>query len=271
VSVANVPIVFYGKIVDQNDQPVEGVHVEAVVYGWNVIGLMQHVARAKTNILYSDSQGKFVVSGMNGESLSFHFEKEGHELALGSLGGYGYGPGVSIHHEPDPTKPVVYHMWKRQGAVELKGVSFKGMIPSDGQSVWISENSDYWSRAKISDAIVKLTASRERPIVTFADKSPYKWGFEIDMLGGGIQKTTDLFLYQAPGIGYNSILSISHEAGDSNWIREQTLIFYFKTNKGKYGRGEVFISNWENQSEIYCRISIALNPDGNRNLEPKPE
>jgi len=56
------------------------------------------------------------------------------------------------------------------------------------QSIWIAEHSDKWSRAELPDAIVRLTASRERPIVTFADKSPYKWDFEIDMLGGGIQK-----------------------------------------------------------------------------------
>jgi len=270
-SAANVPIVFYGKFVDQFDQPVSGVRVEADVPNWNVIGLIQHVSRTQTKVFYSDLHGQLVVSGMSGESLSLHIAKEGYELAPGSLGGYGYGPGVSIHHEPNPAKPVVYRMWKRQGAAELVGVSFRSMIPSDGQSIWIAENSVKCSRTELPDACLKLTVIRERRILTFDDKSPYKWSFKIEMLGGGIIKTDDLFLYQAPETGYVPTLSVLHEAADAGWVREQKITFYFKTNKNKYGRGEVFISNWENESDVYFRMNLTFNSDGSRNLEPKPE
>lgn len=270
-SAVNVPIVFYGKVIDQNNQPVEGVRVAAFYNRWSVSGLVEQRPGRMTNYFSSDGKGQFEVKGIRGSSMTIQLEKEGYELAPHSRMSFAFDPGALERYVPDLANPVVYHMWKRLGAAELEGLSFESMIPSDGQSIWIAEKSDKGSRAELPDAILKLTVNRERRMVTFADKSPYKWNFEIDMLGGGIQKTDDLFLYQAPETGYNPILTVLHEASDPNWIREQTFIFYFKTNKNKYGRGEIFVSNWENESEVYCRMSITWNPDGSRNLEPKPE
>ena len=271
LSVANPPIEFYGRIVDQFDQPVSGVRVETYVAGLSPASFVTHEAKGGTNFFSSDANGWFVISGMRGESLSFTLAKAGYELAPQSPLGFGYGPSLPTHHVPNPTNPVVYHMWKRQGPAELKGFYNRGMIPSDGNSIWVSENSEKWSRAELPDSILKLTVNRERRVVTFDDKSHYQWGFEISLLGGGVQKTDDPFLYQAPESGYSSVLSIRHETGDADWIWEQRIVFYFKTRTGKYGHGEMFISNWQNQSEIYCELALTWNPDASRNLEPKPE
>ena len=271
LSVANPAIVFYGQILDQFGQPVPGVRVETHVAGLGVNSFVTHEMKGNTNTFFSDASGRFVISGLRGESLSFHLFKEGYELAPQSPLGFDYGPGVAAHHEPNPTNPVVYRMWKRQGAAELKGFYNRGMIPSDGQSIWIAENSEKWSRTELPDSILKLTVNRKRRVVTFDDKSHYQWGVEVNMLGGGVQKTDDPFLYESPESGYSSVLSIRHEAGDANWIWEQRIVFYFRTKTGKFGHGEMFISNWQNQDEIYCELGLTWNPDGSRNLEPKPE
>ena len=269
-SVVNAPIVFYGKVIDQFGQSVDGVRVAVSYNTWSVPNLIEQSPKRQTAHFSSDANGAFVVKDIQGASMTVTLEKEGYELAPHSEVTFAFDPTAQNPHRPNPTKPVVYQMWKRQGAMELRGFYNRGMIPADGKSIWITEDVDKLSRAELPHTILKLTVNREKRVVTFGDKSPYKWGFEINMLGGGIQTTEDAFLYEAPAANYSPKLSIIHEAGDINWLWEQRVVFYFKTSSGKYGHGEVFFSNWQNQEEIYCECSLTWNPDGSRNLESKP-
>jgi hypothetical protein len=201
--------------------------------------------------------------------MTIYLEKIGYELAPHSKMTFGFGYGTPEHYEANPTNPVIYHMWKRGEGANLQGGTVKGKIPSDGQPVWAEFQSSQWSRQEQQSAIFKLIARRNRGVVTFDDKSPYNWSLEIETPGGEVHRTDDQFLYQAPEAGYQLALRISHEAGDSDWVREQTIVFYFKTKQGQYGHGDVYISNWEGEAEMFCRMNFVLNPDGSRNLEPK--
>ncbi len=270
-SMVNAPIVFYGEVIDQFGQPVDGVKVIASYNTWNVPDLIQQSPGRQTAHFSSTADGVFVVKGIRGASMTIALEKEGYELAPHSELSFAFDPTARNPHVPNPTNPVVYHMWKRTGAAELKGFYNRGMIPTDGQSIWITGDSNKWSRTELSHAMLKLTVNRERRVVTSGDKSPYRWEFEINMPGGGIQKTKDDFLYLAPDADYSHNLSVVHQADEVSWIWEQRIAFYFKTNNGKYGHGEVFISNWQNQDEAWCELSLTWNPDGSRNLEHKPE
>src|SRR5215475_9854298 len=78
----NAPINFYGRVVDQSDQPIAGVKVEVdVVTGYlkaaNEIGQKVDVIS-----LLSDSEGRFVLDNTNGMSIQFSsITKEGYKLS----------------------------------------------------------------------------------------------------------------------------------------------------------------------------------------------
>ena len=109
-------------------------------------------------------------------------------------------------------------MWKRQGGVELQVGGSKGLIPSNNKTVWPNSEYGKWSQIELANSVFKLSANRDRRIVTFADKTFYNWSLEIDMLGGGIQVSGDVFNYRAPEEGYESKLILSHKAGDADWL-----------------------------------------------------
>ena len=267
----NVPVEFHGRVVDQFDQPVSGVRVTASYNQWTAPGLVAMSPGRATSEYSSDVQGRFAVNDIKAASMTIELSKAGYELAPHSKLTFMFEPGAQFRFLPNPTNPVVYQMWKRQEAAELKSFYCRSMIPSDGQSIWVGEGHEKFSNVELTNAILKLSVKRERRIETPEDQSPYTWGFEINMLGGGIQLTSDPFLFLAPETSYLPMFSASHKAGDSGWVREQKIIFYFKTSANQYGHGEAFISNWMNQDGIYCEMSLAWNPDGSRNLESKPQ
>jgi len=272
MSGANVPIEFYGKIVDQYDQPIEGVEVLAIISQWHALPGAMFGATWLTNRMHTDASGHFIVHNIRGDTYDIRsITKSGYELEPGSPMGFGYGNATPMHHVPDSNNPVLFRMWRSNGGANLLGFNAKGMIPCNGESVWLTPQSYRFAKTDSQDAVIRITASRSIGIVSFTNHGDYSWSIEIEPIGGGIQQSESVFMYEAPESGYQPQLSVTHNANDPGWLREQNIKFFFKTKRGEYGCGEFFISNWENEKGIYCRIGAGLNPDGSRNLEPKRE
>src|SRR5436190_17829409 len=107
----NVPIRFWGKIVDQNNSPLTGVTVRATVRHWQGgpgIGLN---ASFPEKMALSDQDGRFEINGGNGDLLTIRgLEKVGYELDKGALRSFGYN--ISENIQPDRANPIILRMWK---------------------------------------------------------------------------------------------------------------------------------------------------------------
>jgi hypothetical protein len=110
------------------------------------------------------------------------------------------------------------------------------------------------------------------PFIYDPQKSlPEAWRYELVWPGGKVQATDDVFCYLAPQDGYKEKLEVSIHKGDPNFRFRDKCSFYFVNQQGQYGRGTIEIWADYTEEKVLASLSVCWNPDGSRNLEPKPE
>lgn len=105
----NNRIEFYGKVIDENNQPIEGASVEFV---WAQMWPLPE-GTPSTNII-SNSEGLFSLAGVVGARLGVHVAKNGydnvnnlnsHEFSYSTLAGI-------TPFQPDSNSPILFHLRK---------------------------------------------------------------------------------------------------------------------------------------------------------------
>jgi hypothetical protein len=94
------PISFYGKVVDDADNPVQDVDVFASISGPNGdIGL----------VLKTDAEGLFQFEGLRGKFVTLDMGRPGYGRGPKSYGAFEYAEFFSERfHQADPSNPVVF-------------------------------------------------------------------------------------------------------------------------------------------------------------------
>ncbi|OIQ89095.1 hypothetical protein GALL_290000 [mine drainage metagenome] len=259
-AVNHKPIEFYGKVVDQFGGPVPAVDVYAsVIYN---SGLSAGVDKKQTK---TDSAGLFAIDGMEGRTLGIGLEKEGYEYG-GDHGPFQFTEMVaeSERYHPDPKEPVVFVMFRLQGAEPMiygDGRVFR--LQTDGTPVRI----DLVTGKKVAtggDLIVTLKQPMAQPGQQLLH---YPWTTEIT--ASGLAESTAKLMYLAPENGYVPVL-VYGENGDER-VQENRVQkrFYVRTADGRYARVQLSITSSTNP-EFPSTVGLAwwLNPKpGSRNLE----
>ena len=91
---------FYGKVIDQNGQPVAGADVSTAV---NLV-----IGRGNVQKTQTDAAGLFQFTGLRGQSLNITLGKKGFQIE-------GHGLGQHNGTDTDPDNRVVFTMWKLTG------------------------------------------------------------------------------------------------------------------------------------------------------------
>jgi len=264
-----VPINFWGKVVDQFGNPVEGARVDM---DWTDLS----IKGSSNRTVYTDTQGKFSLTGVRGKNLGMFIEKEGYYRVSGRENQTSFeyaSPYAETYFEPDKDNPVVFLMRKKGTPANLikgdftmklhgEGVSggidfFKGKAVEEGQGqmqVTVWKYSDFSER-------------RENNISIF----PYDWAITIKFPDGGFVEHNDVFPFLAPESGYVSEFSQrwhveGQHVGSGNRLTKQ---WYFRVgNPPRYGR--MTFGTYGNMPNF--NIGYYLNPTPNdRNLESANE
>jgi hypothetical protein len=100
-------IEFYGKAIDESNQPIEGAKIE---FAW-IHFFPPPEGEIRTNII-SDQQGQFSLSGVTGVSLNVHASKDGYyDMASLNRTNFAYSTSLnSIPFQPDSNNPVIFHL-----------------------------------------------------------------------------------------------------------------------------------------------------------------
>ena len=114
----NVPIVFYGQILDESKHGLPGVVVTMDVTATKRLAIPVPFGPSQTGWLVTattDKNGRFVIHGGRGRSLSIiSAQKAGYakEVWGPSLGNFIYSPEASNvpRFIPDPSKPEIFHV-----------------------------------------------------------------------------------------------------------------------------------------------------------------
>lgn len=253
------PINFYGRVVDESNEPLANASVH---FEWNDISV-KGTSDADT---VSDGNGFFSLTDRRGKRLYVDVGKEGYYSSGNSRGAaFEYANPADGLFTPDQNNPVVFHLRKKGAGVDLiisqNGMSTQLRIspPTNGSAVFL----DFYNQ-KIGDVgQLKIEGWKEPKDFTTGENN---WGLRLTVPDGGLTGNSDEFSFEAPDTGYESVLEWHFTNGQPDWCGFLKTNFYVQFgNPPRYGK--ITVETLAFSKAVF--LDFAINPDGSRNLEPK--
>lgn len=260
----NVPINFWGKVVDQNGKPIAGVNVSysrqterPILPG--VPWANSQVHKEKT---ITDGNGNFSITGMKGHYLAIEgFNKNGYRMPeqfVSARASYDYfGSGPSGKFTPDKERPVEFLMIEEKTGRDLVVYNKRGTgmrIPADGTPVrW-----NLWTGKSDPVGELQIVFHRE-PTTSVIAGQAVKWDAKVEVVGGAVTEAAyDEMIWKAPTDGYRPVVDYP-----KNEQRRGTpsRAFYIKTADGKYGRVHLDLYPYDDGATVRMFIRTWMNPE----------
>ncbi|MDZ4787688.1 MAG: carboxypeptidase-like regulatory domain-containing protein [Blastochloris sp.] len=259
VAAFHTSISFYGKVIDQNGNPVPQAKI-----GYNAAD--KFMASGSSYKGQSDENGYFSITGIKGFRLGVTVRKEGYYFIDGkSSHGFAYGSGSDgVFLEP-PTKdnPAVFVLQKMGDTEPLIANSNSGVqISRYGTPLTL----DLTTGRISSNGQIKVEVWTEDLNASLGQH--YNWKCRISIPGGGLVERKDQFDFEAPETGYRAADEIVVFANSEQWSPDAVRNYFLKLSNGAYARIEFTMIA---QGNHYFKIESYLNPKvGSRNLEYDP-
>jgi hypothetical protein len=248
------PQSFYGKVIDQNGQPVAGVEAIGTI---EVLSSLNEGLEKQTYKTQSDSAGMFEFTAEKGAPFNVTVKKDGY--LMGERGeGYQGPPGENT----TPYDRAILTMWKLRGAEPLVGYNIDSKIPYDGTPTTF----DITSQKISPDGDLRVTLNRT-PLEVLRSGQGFDWTVKIEMLHGGLLAENDPYPYWAPENGYVPTFESNMSSNSVSWYSHLTQNFYIKNASGQYGRLQADVYTALTPARI--QFSFTINPSGSQNLEPQ--
>lgn len=240
----NTPIVFYGLVLDQYNQPVAQTDVQ-------YMNADTPDGRWTWKQTSTHEDGRFNINGVRGRYLDIKVQHPGYYNLPESRLDFTYaGSHSGSDFKPNPANPVVFRLRKKGEAAEL--------IHQSDQILFNKEEKER------SFSLIDHTRRRDRPeyvIIRPVDngrinsRGKHVLDLELSVPQGGLQLRTDPFLFTAPDSGYQTTLIAPPGVGVN-------LVDYFvRFESGNYGRFTIAGNSGQYDVESF------LNPDRSPNLE----
>lgn len=258
----NVPIKFWGLVIDQNDKPIADADITTTIrQGFELLpGVLN--ARTIKYHLKTNASGHFQMTNAKGDVFGIQsIVKPGYELSSKVEKVFAYSGSSSIF-TPDPNKPVVFRMWKKSPPEKLVHVQSHANIPVDGTV----QAFDLTSGERISGGQLRISLIRNPKDIQRGGPH-YSWSASVEIADGGVIASDDEFMNQAPETGYLPQWVIEMKEEDPHWKDSVSKSLYFKTGDGKYGRLHVDLTTDFQPPPAALDFEVFLNPSGSRNLQ----
>lgn len=262
----NAPINFYGRVVDQDGNPLSGVRVAVSVRQWYrptaSVGLDSTFPKTE---LTTDTGGYFQFVNGSGDDLRIEaLEKEGYEAELKALRGFGYN--TSEQFRPDPNNPVVFRMWKTGTKQPLiTGDKFLPIVP-DGRVYTMDLLTGTLTEGE-GEGDLRIAIKRA-PEAAWGKK--YEWAFDLAAINGGLREESNAYesMYLAPDGDYAKNAAMHFRPDEEGWTYGISKRFYLKSRDGQiYSRMDVEIQAFYlKDKQGRFGIKYAVNPTGERAL-----
>lgn len=255
---ANVPIDFWGKVVDQNGEPLEGVKITYRIQQPRVMWDSNSIVKK----ISTDANGDFFITGDKGSCFGLkEFKKEGYRKTEGQRVSFTYVSSSDIYI-PNKVKPKVYTMVKVDELPSLIQGKRWITLPWDGKPVYYNLKTGRYGQ----EGDIKIMALRGE-IKGKGLEARFDWTFKVEVLGGGILETTRGEATIAPADGYKPFWEYGQRKTEDKWsYGKGTTHLCFKLKNGNYGRLQLRCSA-EPDAIYSCNITSYLNPSGGRILE----
>jgi hypothetical protein len=229
----NGSVRFYGKLVDQNGEPVVGADVFGFS-GYYVESLSEQLKfgggkkGTKKIEVKTDENGLFVVDGYRATNLSFtEIRKDGYRAEEKLPSGLVFGNTFSKRYESDSLSPVIFPMWKKGDTEPLMKARWRKSVVPDGRAYTLEMASG--RVVENGDLRVSILADYD----SIPDMNKYPWKLEVSSPGGEVIESDGAFLYKAPDSGYVESLewTVSEE---QKWSTDLKRSLYVKLRDGSY-------------------------------------
>jgi hypothetical protein len=259
----NIPIRFWGKVVDQNGDALPGVKIKTGIRHW--IMANGRYSRNIESFQETGPDGLFQVLEGSGDVLGIDaLEKEGYELPPKTKRNFGYN--ISENITPDPANPIVFRMWKKVPSEDLLRFDKDFRIPYDGTPVSFDLVA---GKRESSNSSGDLRVTLLRQPLQIQPRQRFDWIAKVEMLNGGLLECVDDFGYLAPDQGYKSLMEFRHMATDTNWTQRLKIAFYVRIRGGQmYGKVSLDFRTGSDRETTGFSIASSVNPSGSRSLQP---
>jgi hypothetical protein len=255
-------ILFYGKVLDQDGEPVLGA---GVAFRWNRINAASNAIESGTASMRTDVAGLFSLEGETGNQLSVSVSKPGYYFVHDGPTSFEYADPSMGLYLPDPRHPTIFRLRKRGDAEPLMaGEKLFGFKP-DGTQYYINLITGKKTTVPEGDWDVSVRISRSGP----SGDRKFDWSAVLEGSGGGLIETNGEFAFQAPELGYRPLV-VEHTTSDPSWQGAWKAQLFLKSRGGKiYSRLEAEITpDYNENASMYLKYFV--NPSGSRNLEFDP-
>lgn len=248
------PIEFYGKVINQSNQPIADVHVHFVRTDASASGTSE-------SDTLTDGQGQFALQNAKGRMLQVWLNKNGYYVPKNNPNNFDFASGFIA----DPSNPVLFHLVKKGEGANLV-TSHHGVSSTLDFSVSTHDGSpirvDFFNQKVGRDGQMEISQSKP---AYGTWQTATSWSYRLVIPDGGFAETCEEFPFEAPASGYQPVVEFNFQKANTNWTERIDKTFYIAFGiPRKYGRIHI-----ETTMTTGTILDYAINPDGSRNLEPK--
>jgi hypothetical protein len=249
------PIEFYGKVVDQYGDPVEGARVDFSCNDDSDEGTTNY-SRASNN------DGIFSIAGIRGKLLVVKVSKPGYYTSRRNPSSFYYAGG-NENFLPDAANPVRYLLYKKGQVETVDAKDFPGLTRIEQlRSSGVPKGIDLLEgrAVPIQNAHLILEFWREN---TNRSARVYDWRCRFTIPDGGLVETAEEFAFEAPEKGYIEAIEVKMSSEDENWESAIRRKYYIRLPGELYGSVEIYLSG---RNGVF-KVRSVINPSGSRNVE----
>ena len=258
----NAPIAFYGRVVDQDGKPLQGVAVEFTVTAIPMIPLPWGPDKSTNESCVTDQNGLFSVDGKRGVSLGVRsLRKSGYRESGYYLQGHArYEPYSPQRHIPDRNKPVEFML-------------IRDDLPKS-EEVYDRRLRLNWNAGATTENLgpdvgkLEFTARRtgRDPANTI---KKFEWEVKMRATGFTLVKLLDENSRITPLAGYSPTERIGFLPDEKAWLLRPDGRYAILTESGAFGLMELSIYADGDDGGMSGSVTVYLNKSGARNIDHK--
>lgn len=250
------PINFYGKVIDEHGNPVEGAQVR-----FSAPSYFLNIQQGSQDGPASGPDGRFSITGKTGAGIQVSVSHPKYYSTDRSHGQFTYFE--NTEQNPSESSPAVFVLRKKGDAEPLvKDKQVLRNVPKSGQPVRVGLSSK-----SAADLTIQAWTS-PRPAEA-ANNAPFDWKVRVEVPGGGLVAYEDAYQFEAPAEGYAPSVEFAMPAGgvDGKWRDRFDETFFVKLANGNYARMRFQMIAGGSHFAV---VESYYNPSGSRNLEYDP-
>jgi hypothetical protein len=258
----NVPIKFYGKIIDEKGKPIAGAEVKYYIQQPQTM----YVDSGSRASVKTNDDGRFSVSGIKGKTFLIEgIRKEEYVWVENEETGFFYSGTNHEIHIPDSSNPVVYTMIQEDNLPKLLTKRSHLSLAWDGKPVFYNLQTGKFGK----DGEIKVTAWRGA-ITGQYNNAKFDWSITFEVPSGGIQEISKKLTHFALKEGYQNSWKFRRDSSDKFLFMLSSSNTYlgFRLKNGNYGYLSISV-NSDPRSKENITIDATLNPTGGRILFDK--